>query len=156
MLDRFVGEVTGLGEKLGVLLVQFPAKLAFEEQVADRFFKELHARIATRAALEPRNASWFAPGLDKWLAEHRGRACRCRSCEDRWRGRTRRLGGARLLPVARIAEDLLLQIRRDGFGFIAGYVSTRAVTRGAEVWCIFDNTASGAAFDNALTLSEKA
>jgi len=68
-LDRFAGEVTGLGAKLGVLLVQLPPTLAFDEQVADKFFKDLHARIATPVALGPRNASWFAPELNDWLAK---------------------------------------------------------------------------------------
>src|ERR1700710_2503714 len=31
LIDRFVAEVTGLGNKLGVLLVQLPPKLVFEE-----------------------------------------------------------------------------------------------------------------------------
>jgi uncharacterized protein YecE (DUF72 family) len=33
MLDRFIAEVTGLGDKLGVLLVQLPPKLAFDEHI---------------------------------------------------------------------------------------------------------------------------
>jgi hypothetical protein len=36
LLDRFVMEVTGLRDKLGVLLVQLPPKLKFEKRVADR------------------------------------------------------------------------------------------------------------------------
>jgi uncharacterized protein YecE (DUF72 family) len=33
MLDRFIAEVTGLGDKLGILLVQLPPKLAFDEHI---------------------------------------------------------------------------------------------------------------------------
>ena len=71
MLDRFMAEVTGLGDRLGVLLVQLPPKLAFDEQAVGRFFRDLQTRIPAPVALEPRNASWFAPGIDGWLAEHR-------------------------------------------------------------------------------------
>src|ERR1700754_3264244 len=39
-LDRFSSEVSGLGGKLGVLLVQLPPKLAFDRQLTDRFFRE--------------------------------------------------------------------------------------------------------------------
>jgi uncharacterized protein YecE (DUF72 family) len=71
LLDRFASEVTGLGDRLGVLLVQLPPRLAFEESVADRFFRELHERLNGPAACEPRHASWFRPEVSDWLAERR-------------------------------------------------------------------------------------
>src|ERR1700712_4298573 len=37
LLDRFMAEVAGLGDKLGVLLLQLPPKFALEKRVADRF-----------------------------------------------------------------------------------------------------------------------
>src|SRR5215207_5647374 len=45
VLDQFAAEVSGLGSKLGVLLVQLPPKLAFDEKPATRFFRELRKRI---------------------------------------------------------------------------------------------------------------
>jgi uncharacterized protein YecE (DUF72 family) len=51
MLDRFVDEITGLGDKLAVLLVQLPPKAALSKRVADRFFRDLRARIDTDVAL---------------------------------------------------------------------------------------------------------
>src|SRR6201994_2902744 len=71
LLDRFATEVSGLGDKLGVLLVQLPPKLAFDKRVADRFFRDLHQRFAVPVACEPRHASWFKPDIDSWLAERR-------------------------------------------------------------------------------------
>ena len=41
LLDRFVAEVTGLGDRLGALLVQLPPTLALERRVAGRFFHDL-------------------------------------------------------------------------------------------------------------------
>jgi uncharacterized protein YecE (DUF72 family) len=111
MLDRFLDEVTGLGDRLGVLLVQLPPKLAFDEPAAGRFFADLQARIVTPVALEPRNASWFSPDLEGWLAQHRiARICRrsCANCRGRRAGRLER---TRLLSVARFAEDLSLHLR---------------------------------------------
>lgn len=49
LLDRFVAEATGLGDKLGVLLVQLPPSFRFDRQVADRFFRSLRTRIDTPA-----------------------------------------------------------------------------------------------------------
>jgi uncharacterized protein YecE (DUF72 family) len=71
LLDRFVGEVTGLGDKLGVLQVQLPPQLAFDRRVADRFFRDLHQRLDARIACEPRHASWFTPEISDWLTERR-------------------------------------------------------------------------------------
>jgi uncharacterized protein YecE (DUF72 family) len=70
MLDRFVAEVMGLGEKLGVLLVQLAPKLAFDEAVVDRFFRDVQACIEVPVALEPA-MRWFSPGMEEWLAERR-------------------------------------------------------------------------------------
>src|ERR1700742_2007789 len=64
LLDRFVAEVAGLGDKLGVLLVQLPPKSVLNKRVAAAFFRALRKRIAVPVALEPRHASWFAPGVD--------------------------------------------------------------------------------------------
>jgi uncharacterized protein YecE (DUF72 family) len=151
MLDRFVGEVAGLGDKLGVLLVQLPPKLAFDEQVAGRFFDGLRARIAAPVALELRNASWFAPDMDEWLAEHR--IARVASDPARvpeaaepggWNGLVYyRWHGSPRTYYSKYDDAALtaLQRRLD--------VSLRS---NARAWCIFDNTASGSAFGNALIL----
>src|SRR5689334_13953686 len=45
ILARFAEEVAGLGDKLGVVLVQLPPALAFDEPVAARFFGALAQRI---------------------------------------------------------------------------------------------------------------
>jgi uncharacterized protein YecE (DUF72 family) len=71
LLDHFVMEVTGLGDKLGVLLVQLPPKLAFERRVADRFFRDLHERIDTPVVCEPRHESWFTSEVNDWFVERR-------------------------------------------------------------------------------------
>ena len=39
LLDHFLAEVTSLGDKLGVLLVQLPPKLVYDEPVAMVFFQ---------------------------------------------------------------------------------------------------------------------
>jgi uncharacterized protein YecE (DUF72 family) len=153
MLDRFVDEVQGLGVKLGVLLVQMPPTLAFDEQVADKFFKELHARIATPVALEPRNASWFAPDLGDWLAAHRIARVAADPAQMEgaaepggWEGLAYyRWHGSPKMYYSKYDEAALASLRRS---------LDNSRRRGAEVWCIFDNTASGAGFGNALTLSE--
>ena len=44
ILDRFLSEVSGLGPKLGPLLVQLPPSLSFQSGIADSFLNELRSR----------------------------------------------------------------------------------------------------------------
>jgi uncharacterized protein YecE (DUF72 family) len=153
LLDRFVDEVTGLGDKLAVLLVQLPPTSALSKRVANGFFRDLRARIDTDVVLEPRHASWFAPGVDDWLAKRRiarvaadparvagaGEPGGCNKLAYyRWHGSPRiyysDYGAAALKALKRRLED------------------NRA--RAFSAWCIFDNTTSGAALGNALTLAQ--
>jgi uncharacterized protein YecE (DUF72 family) len=58
LLDRFLGEIRGLGEKLGPVLVQLPPRLRFDAATAGRFFAAawLSASRGTRAG--SRQAPW--------------------------------------------------------------------------------------------------
>jgi len=42
-----------------------------------------------------------------------------------------------------------------GAEFLASLASKVSASASSEIWCVFDNTASGAALGNALTLSEQ-
>jgi uncharacterized protein YecE (DUF72 family) len=152
LLDRFVSEATGLGTKLGVLLVQLPPKLAFDESLADPFFRDLQSRIDAPVALEPRHASWFAPSMDGWLAErHVARVAadpakvEAAAEPGGWTGLVyyRLHGSPRMYYSAYDAAALAALSRR--------LEESRA--RGIPAWCIFDNTAAGAALGNALELA---
>jgi uncharacterized protein YecE (DUF72 family) len=67
LLETFLGEVSGLGGKLAVLLLQLPPKLAFEAALAENFLAELKSRTDVRIACEPRHPSWFEPDADALL-----------------------------------------------------------------------------------------
>jgi uncharacterized protein YecE (DUF72 family) len=154
LLERFVAEVSGLGDRLGVLLVQLPPKLGFEKRVVDRFFRDLRQRIEVPVACEPRHANWFTPDTNEWLAER----CIARVAADPapvsgagepggWNGLAyyRRHGSPRIYysdydDAALAALGKRLDAQRQ---------------RGIPVWCILDNTASGAALGNALTLTTR-
>jgi uncharacterized protein YecE (DUF72 family) len=152
LLDRFVAEVTGLGDKLGVLLVQLPPKLAFEKRIAGRFFRDLHQRIDAPVACEPRHASWFTPAVNDWLAERRiARVAADPApvtgggepggwsgfCYFRWHGSPRiYYSSYDEAALATLSERLDAQRQQ-----------------GVPTWCIFDNTAMGAALGNALALT---
>jgi uncharacterized protein YecE (DUF72 family) len=155
LLDRFVDEVTGLGDKLGVLLVQLPPKSALSKRIADRFFRDLHARIDTDVVLEPRHASWFTPDVDDWLAQRR--IARVAADPPRIAGADEP-GGCNQLAYYRWHGSPRIYYSDYDAAALAALKRRleECRARGFAVWCIFDNTASGAALGNALTLQRNA
>jgi uncharacterized protein YecE (DUF72 family) len=154
LLDRFVDEATGLGDKLGVLLVQLPPKSALNKRIADRFFRDLRPRIDTHVALEPRHASWFAPGVDEWLAQRR--VARVAADPPRIAGAGEPGGWNQVAYYRWHGSPRIYYSDYDAAALAAlkrRLEENRA--RGFAVWCIFDNTASGAALGNALTLQQQ-
>jgi uncharacterized protein YecE (DUF72 family) len=150
--DDFLAQVAGLGDKLGCLLVQLAPRLAFDAAVARRFLAGVRLRHAGRLALEPRHASWFTPEADALLAEHQvGRVLadpvlhEGAAAPGGWPGLVYlRLHGAPKVYWSAYDEALLTRL--------AGRLR-QAQNEGAECWCVFDNTASGAAVGNALSLT---
>jgi len=149
-IERFADESAGLGNKLGVVLVQFPPKHIFHADAADALFTTLRANLPCPLATEPRHASWFAPAVDALLATlqvARVGADPPRvvdgTDEGGWPGmRYRRLHGSPRIYYSRY-EPGMIDALHDA-------IKNDAI--GMESWCIFDNTASGAATANALEL----
>lgn len=150
-LDAFLEQASGLGGKLGPLLIQLPPSFAFGEAIAQAFFAALRARHSGDVAFEPRHATWFAPGAEEILIGHRiarvvaDPAIVPSAAEPGgWTGLSYvRLHGAPRVYWSNYEPDQL-----------AHYAAKlRAAKPGSCVWCIFDNTARGAATENALALS---
>jgi uncharacterized protein YecE (DUF72 family) len=146
-LDRFLDEAGGLGSKLGPLLFQLPPGFVFDVRGTRAFLKALRARHHGAVVWEPRHATWFTPRADSLLAEYR---------------------------VARVAADPAVvpaAAEPGGWGglqyfrlhgaprvyysdYAAGDIARYAQRLTAQSWCIFDNTALGAATANALALAQ--
>ena len=149
-LDRFIAEAEGLKEKLAVLLVQLPPKLAFDESVAGSFFAELMRRSSAAIACEPRHPSWFTPGADSFLAGLRvsrvaadPAVCTEAAFPGGWKGLAyTRLHGTPVMYRSSYGDRI--QSYADRF--------ENESRGGGHVWCIFDNTASSAAIGDALAL----
>lgn len=150
-LDAFLAEAAWLGDKLAALLVQLPPSLAFDASVAAPFFAGLAARSGAAIACEPRHASWFEADADALLAE----AGVARVAADPARVPAAALpGGARSLAYHRLHGSPRMYYSAYDADFIARLADRlRAdAAAGRDAWCIFDNTASGAAARNALDL----
>ncbi len=147
-LERFLGESAGLGDRRGPLLVQLPPSLAFEPRVAARFFDLLRSRHPGPVVCEPRHASWFAAPAEQLLRRFAIARVAADPAPAAGAGRT---GGAETLRYYRLHGAPRKYWSRYDRGAIAGVAAAIAAAP-VEVWCIFDNTASGAALVNALEL----
>jgi uncharacterized protein YecE (DUF72 family) len=153
LLDVFLDEARGLGGRMGPLLVQLPPSLALDLESVDEFFTTLRQRHGGAVACEPRHESWFAPSAEEVLRRH----TIARVAADPAR-----------VPAAAVpgGDDRLVYFRLHGSPrvYYSDYEPARlspiatalrdAQARGADAWCILDNTTLGAATGNALLLAE--
>lgn len=152
-LDAFLAQASGLGTKLGPLLFQLPPSLVFDPSTVGSFFGALRARFDGSVVCEPRHASWFSVPADDLLREHRTSrvaadppVCGAGADLAGWPGLLYlRLHGSPRMYYSEYPPD-----RLDRF-------AQRLAQAGDErpAWCIFDNTAAGAATLNALALQER-
>jgi uncharacterized protein YecE (DUF72 family) len=153
VLDRFVDEIRGLGAKLGVILVQLPPKLAFDERTSHAFFEGLRQRTDVQVACEPRHPSWGSARVDRLLAKWR--VSRVAADPAPWPG-AGEPGGARRLAYFRLhgqPRKYYSDYDESGLASLHAQVSA-ALKRASEVWIIFDNTALGHALGNALAVTK--
>lgn len=149
-LDEFLGQCEGLADRLGCLLVQLPPSLAFEPASAEAFFVALRQRFAGAVVLEPRHESWVAapPMLQAYrIAQAVVDPSRISidGSAQGWAGVCYwRLHGSPRIYHSAYNERYLQALAEQ---------MQVAAAAGAAVWCIFDNTASGAALGNALALA---
>src|SRR4051794_37325616 len=149
LLEPFAEETAGLGDRRGPILVQLPPKLAFAGPVVTGFFDALRACFGGPVVCEPRHPSWFERDADACL--HRFAVARVAADPARipeaaepggWPGLVYyRLHGSPRTYYSAYASEYLDQLAQ----------TLRA--RATPVWCIFDNTASGAAAGDALSLA---
>lgn len=150
-LDEFVLQCSGLGDRLGCLLVQLPPSLAFDESIAEAFFISLRRCFPGPVVLEPRHESWT--GAEALLVRYQiaqaavdPSRISTDSTPRGWPGlKYWRLHGS---PRIYYSPYELPRLER-----LAVELQT-ATAEGQSAWCIFDNTASGAALGNALTLAQ--
>jgi uncharacterized protein YecE (DUF72 family) len=153
-IDAFLAQVSGLGEKLGPLLFQLPPSLEFDAFHVGRFLADLRARFTGGVVCEPRHASWFSARAETLLSEFRvsragahpavvGTAAQ----PGGWNGLLyHRLHGSPRIYYSPYNPDYLDMMSER---------LAHAANGDRPCWCIFDNTALGAAMANALSLSER-
>ena len=152
-LERFLAEVTALEANLGPLLVQLPPSLAFNMHVAGAFFASVSARFIGSVVCEPRHPSWFSTDAERVLQDfHVARAAADPALVPEaahpggWPGLVYyRLHGSPRIYYSAYSDDALKMLAQN----------LQEASQSAPVWCIFDNTALGAATGNALSTASR-
>jgi uncharacterized protein YecE (DUF72 family) len=151
LLARFAGEIAGLEDKRGPVLVQMPPSLVFDAPLADTFFAHACAIIGGTIACEPRHPSWFAASADDLLKTHRI----ARVAADPARvPLAAEPGGWPGLRYTRLHGSPRLY-RSDYDAAAISRHAALARQAGVETWTIYDNTAAGAALPNALAMRDR-
>jgi uncharacterized protein YecE (DUF72 family) len=151
VLDRFMEEVQGLGNKLGVLLVQLPPKLEFNRRVAGQFFRSLQRRVDVPLVCEPRHASWSTEQADTLLCDYD--IARVAADPPPWPG-AEVLGGSPGLVYFRWHGQPRKYYSDYGADCLAKLKAQMLAAPSARLWAIFDNTAHGYALGNALAVAD--
>jgi uncharacterized protein YecE (DUF72 family) len=153
-LDAFLDQVSGLGRRLGCVLVQLPPSLEYDARRAGAFLRMLRARHAGPVALEPRHPTWFQPPVDARLAD--ARVARVAADPARVPAAAEPGGDPSLVYFRLHGSPETYRSSYDD-ARIAAIAARLRAARGARhgAWCIFDNTTLGAATANALELQAR-
>jgi uncharacterized protein YecE (DUF72 family) len=151
-IAQFAGEISGLGDKLGVVLVQFPPSLAYHEK-AEEFLSGLSHVIPCNLVCEPRHPSWFGEDADQTLVRLRIARVAADPTKTPAAGRP---GGWSELSYYRLHGSPRIYYSDYTTAALENFRSSieASASDAGRVWCIFDNTALGAATANALHLQE--
>jgi uncharacterized protein YecE (DUF72 family) len=151
-LDEFVDGVLGLGAKLAVLLLQLPPQAHFQPRVARQFLSRLTGRIEVPIVCEPRHPSWAEEGAERLLRDLK--ISRADADPERvahvWTDTEPvhyyRLHGSPRLYWSSYTDAYLRALTVQ---------MTSERTGSSQLWCIFDNTAAGAAWLNARAINKR-
>lgn len=151
LLEAFAEQTGGLGAKRGPMLLQLPPKLAFDAALAARFFHDYRETSDAPLVCEPRHASWFEADADTLLAEHKVARV---AADPAPVPQAAHPGGLRGLAYFRLHGSPRTYWSSYEPAALDHWAEAARSAGAAESWVIFDNTASGAATQNALALAE--
>jgi uncharacterized protein YecE (DUF72 family) len=153
LLLPFFHQISFLKERLGLVLFQLPPKLEFASAGVKSFLTSVRHIYAGKVIWEPRHPSWFTEKVDAMLKEF---------------DVARVAADPALVPSAGLpgGRPSLVYFRLHGSprtyysSYSEDYLRALAarmahLSANAEVWSIFDNTASGFAVPNAVTLRDR-
>lgn len=150
-LKAFISECSHLEHKLGCLLVQLPPSLRHDPVSAAYFFQSLRAQTNTAIVCEPRHASWFSAAAAALLADFQIGYVDADPAVAAHGQTKSALTGIRYIRLHGSPDMYRSSYSNDFLEKLCSEVTGYSIA-GMPAWCIFDNTASGAALPNALDL----
>jgi uncharacterized protein YecE (DUF72 family) len=150
LLAQFFDQISGLAEKLGPVLLQLAPSHTFDHGLVQEFLGTLREIHVGPVALEPRNASWFTPEVEKVLREFKI----ARVAADPAKGSPLAAmpGGGTGLQYYRLHGSPRIYWSAYDAEQIGSLATQLLDHDSGECWVIFDNTAAGEALKNALEL----
>ena len=154
LASAFLEQLRPLEDKLAVLLVQLPPKLAFDAATAEAFLAPLADSAPVRIACEPRHPDWFEDEADALLARLGIARVAADPAVVPAAGNP---GGWRGLAYWRLHGSPAMYRSSYDDGRLHVYANSIQAELEAqrEAWCMFDNTLSSSATSDALALMEK-
>ncbi len=143
LFDVFLRDIASLGRKRGPLLCQLPPSLVFDHAAIAGTFKTMREMDASAIVIEARHKSWACDAATSLLRQY--------SIEPVL------ADPAPVWPVGDFHRPpRYVRLHGNPVTYYSSYteeeIGAFARILAADSWCIFDNTASGAATANALAM----
>ena len=152
LFERFLMETSGLGDRRGTLLVQLPPSFAFDPRVAARFFEMVRVRYEGDLVCEPRHPTWFGGRAETLMQRY---AVARAATDPRFSQASLTPGGWPGLAYFRLHGTPRTYWSSYGPAYLRRLAhEIRRLSERTDAWCVFDNTASGAAMENAWELMQ--
>jgi uncharacterized protein YecE (DUF72 family) len=148
-LQIFLTEANTLGHKLGSILFQLPPSSALNPSVEAAFFARLRDLYQGAIVLEPRNPTWFTTEADHLLKSFQ--ISRVAADPARVPAAAQAAGWSQLI-YCRLHGSPRTYYSAYPESYLRSLAAAIAAHKTKEIWCIFDNTASGPAFGDAHLL----
>jgi len=150
-LQAFLQEGNTLGQKLGPILFQLPPSFSFNEPRAKTFFIMLRGLYSASVVLEPRHPTWFTQEVDQLLRNYEIARV---AADPVITPEASEPGGNKSLIYYRLHGSPHTYYSAYSETYLANLAAAILSLSDTEVWCIFDNTAVGAAIEDAQTLQQ--
>jgi uncharacterized protein YecE (DUF72 family) len=153
----FLAQTDGLADKRGPLLLQLPPSLSFDGAVVAGFLDVVRTVYEGPMVCEPRHMTWFSPAATS-LLERYGISRVAADPPPVPEPEAIRPAGWPPVAYFRLhGSPRMYWSRYDekAIAALAATIGRMSIAEQEQVWCVFDNTASGAAIENACELRER-
>ncbi len=148
---RFYGDIAYLQPKLAAVLIQLPPSLEFSAATVRTFFKGAPKLRGAVVTCEPRHASWFTTAAEEAL--RRVNVARVAADPAPHAG-ANVPGGKRRFAYFRWHGTPQMYYSKYSDTQLAAFALNVKMATATTAWCVFDNTARYAAWDDALRFVE--